>query len=250
MNGDGKVNVADIVELLNHLNGKATKNYQASEADVNNDGNVDLEDVDAIANRIFATKTDGTISLPDGVDNSFLKSCKIVGLNQNYEIEGNTFQIYTNSNGVVETFFLSDDEKTYMACRLSKIENVNEISIDVETSAIALATLHPLFAPLKGDDYNTIVSKIENSPKYLAFYQEVEKIIKDNNDLFDKSNEALINSLEELYDDILSDIDFDAYQNVQHLCGSPPAMFLRFAESSSRSASSARYASASSFVIS
>lgn len=52
VNGDGKVNVTDIVELLNYLNGKPTKNYNASEADANNDGVVDKNDVKAIANII------------------------------------------------------------------------------------------------------------------------------------------------------------------------------------------------------
>lgn len=49
VNGDGKVNVADIVELLNHLKGYPTKSYNASEADANNDGKVDFMDVSSIA---------------------------------------------------------------------------------------------------------------------------------------------------------------------------------------------------------
>lgn len=52
VNGDGKIDVADIVELLNHLNGNPTKNYQATEADANNDGVVDKNDVKAIADII------------------------------------------------------------------------------------------------------------------------------------------------------------------------------------------------------
>lgn len=55
VNGDGKVNVADIVELLNHLNGKPTKNYNASEADANNDGVVDKNDIKAIADIISSS---------------------------------------------------------------------------------------------------------------------------------------------------------------------------------------------------
>jgi hypothetical protein len=53
VNGDGKVNAADIVELLNHLNGKPTKNYNASEADANNDGVVDKNDAKAIADIVL-----------------------------------------------------------------------------------------------------------------------------------------------------------------------------------------------------
>ncbi len=213
VNGDGKIDVADIVELLNHLNGNPTKNYQATEADANNDGVVDQIDVETISDMILAVKINGMVSLPDGVDDTFLQSCEVSGVSDNYELQDNTSKIYNNPNGLVQTYFLTDGDKTYLACRVSQIEDGGEIAIGVESSAIALATLHPLFAPINGSDYDIIVGKIKNSSKYMAFYQEVENAIKANRDLFDDSNEALINSLDELYDDVLSDIDFDAYQN-------------------------------------
>lgn len=213
VNGDGKIDAADIVELLNHLNGNPTKNYQANEADANNDGVVDLKDAEAISDMILAIKINGKVSLPDGVDDTFLQSCKVSGVSDSYELQDNSSQICNNPNGLVQTYFLTDGDITYLACRVSQIEDGGKIAIGVESSAIALATLHPLFAPINGSDYDIIVGKIKGSSKYMAFYQEVENVIKANRDLFDDSNEALINSLDELYDDVLSDIDFDAYQN-------------------------------------
>lgn len=213
VNGDGKIDVADIVELLNHLNGNPTKNYQATEADANNDGVVDQIDVETISDMILAVKINGMVSLPDGVDDTFLQSCEVSGVSDNYELQDNTSKIFNNPNGLVQTYFLTDGDKTYLACRVSQIEDGGEIAIGVESSAIALATLHPLFAPINGSDYDIIVGKIKNSSKYMAFYQEVENAIKAKRNLFDDSNEALINSLDELYDDVLSDIDFDTYQN-------------------------------------
>lgn len=214
VNGDGKINVADIVELLNHINGKPTQNYHASEADANNDGVVDLNDASAIADKIMAVKIAGKVSLPSNVDNSFLQSCKIVGISDEFPIQGNNFQVLAIPNGLVQTYFLCDNnEKTFMACRVSEINDNSEIAINVESTAIALATLHPLFAPINGKDYNTLIWNIKSSPKYLAYYYEVENVIKGKKDLFSDTNEALINSLEVLYDDVLSDIDFDAYQN-------------------------------------
>ena len=56
VNGDGNFNAADIVELLNHLNGKPTKNFNVSEADVNNDGVVDENDVAALSYTILSAK--------------------------------------------------------------------------------------------------------------------------------------------------------------------------------------------------
>lgn len=65
VNGDGNVNAADIVELLNHLNGKPTKNFNASEADVNNDGVVDENDVAALSYTILSAKIKEEQACPD-----------------------------------------------------------------------------------------------------------------------------------------------------------------------------------------
>ena len=52
VNGDGKANVADIVEALNLIKAGTYK----KEADLNNDGKVDSSDVDAIAKVIISAK--------------------------------------------------------------------------------------------------------------------------------------------------------------------------------------------------
>ena len=65
VNGDGNFNAADIVELLNHLNGKPTKNFNVSEADVNNDGVVDENDVAALSYTILSAKIKEEQACPD-----------------------------------------------------------------------------------------------------------------------------------------------------------------------------------------
>jgi hypothetical protein len=53
VNGDGKVNVADIVEIINYLNGHPSEKFNLAEADVNNDGMVDKADAKLIASKIM-----------------------------------------------------------------------------------------------------------------------------------------------------------------------------------------------------
>lgn len=45
VNGDGKVNVADIVEIINYLKGNPSEDFNLDEADLNNDGIVDENDI-------------------------------------------------------------------------------------------------------------------------------------------------------------------------------------------------------------
>ena len=51
-NGDGKVNVADIVEIVNYMVGTPTIAFLFSPADVNDDGKVNTADIDLIVNSI------------------------------------------------------------------------------------------------------------------------------------------------------------------------------------------------------
>ena len=53
VNGDDIIDVADIVEILNHLNNKPTSKFDASEADMNFDGSVDQYDVELLAQKIM-----------------------------------------------------------------------------------------------------------------------------------------------------------------------------------------------------
>ncbi len=53
LNGDGKVNAADIVELINVVNGKPSGAYNAQAADVNGDGEVTADDIDGIVDIIL-----------------------------------------------------------------------------------------------------------------------------------------------------------------------------------------------------
>ena len=52
-NGDGKINVADIVAILNYTLEKPQRDFVFAAADVNNDGDVDVADLVMLANKIF-----------------------------------------------------------------------------------------------------------------------------------------------------------------------------------------------------
>lgn len=52
VNGDGKINVADIVELVRYLNGNPSGKFIYAEADVNNDGMVNETDAETLGDKI------------------------------------------------------------------------------------------------------------------------------------------------------------------------------------------------------
>jgi len=58
VNADGKINAADLVELINYTNGKASSQFHIEYADMNKDDNVDRSDVRDLAQLITVMETD------------------------------------------------------------------------------------------------------------------------------------------------------------------------------------------------
>lgn len=53
-NGDGVVNVTDIVEIINFMNMKASAQFNKKAADVTGEGDVDENDINAISSLIMS----------------------------------------------------------------------------------------------------------------------------------------------------------------------------------------------------
>lgn len=52
VNGDGDVDIADVVVLVNHISGAGTTSFVEVASDINGDGDIDIADVVALVNRI------------------------------------------------------------------------------------------------------------------------------------------------------------------------------------------------------
>ncbi len=52
VNGDGDVDIADVVVLVNHISGAGTTSFVEGASDINGDGDIDIADVVALVNRI------------------------------------------------------------------------------------------------------------------------------------------------------------------------------------------------------
>ena len=52
-NNDGFVDAADLVEMINAKNGKASERFNLTNADIDRDGDITQEDIDAVVNMIM-----------------------------------------------------------------------------------------------------------------------------------------------------------------------------------------------------
>ena len=69
VNGDGDVDIADAVCIVNHVVGKPTPTFNVNAADVNGDGDIDIADavriVNLVVGKINALAPKFEITLPE-----------------------------------------------------------------------------------------------------------------------------------------------------------------------------------------
>ncbi len=118
------------------------------------------------------------------------------------EIFDGVFQVNSYVNDNVQTFAVTDDsDNVYLLSRMY-VDQESNIRIDSYTTAVALVTLHPLFAPVKSDEYDEVVNIITSSSKFENLHNEVKNTVVRRQDIFDVDNEALLLALNDLMEDI------------------------------------------------
>lgn len=162
---------------------------------------VELDFQDEI-NTIELTNINGIINIPS-IDNTFYDNCKLISLGGEYGINNNQFKAMACSNSKVQTFILQENENVYLLSRTPIQEN-DTIELNVQTTAIAMVTMHPLFSPVGKEHYNDLTTLIKESSKYQDFYNEVQKTILEKKHLFDLTNENLLLSFSNLMEDLCS----------------------------------------------
>lgn len=136
----------------------------------------------------------------------------IVSIGGEAEINNNSFQVSSYANDNVQTFAIADDDNNVYLLSRESLTGGSGITIDAQTTALALVTMHPLFSPVKADDYNTVKSIITESSKFDALLQEVEKSIAEKRDIFDVDNEELLIALSNLMEDISAVVNEEEFE--------------------------------------
>ena len=148
----------------------------------------------------------------DKIDATEYNGCKVTSITDDAEVVGGKFEIESYNNDKAKTFILSDDNGIYLMNR-SVVAKDGLVEMNVESTAIAFVTLHPVLSPVGGEDYDLLVQTIRNCNGYQAVYEEIEKVIKEKKDIYDVNNESLMlaysNLMEELFGEALEEEDED-----------------------------------------
>lgn len=101
------------------------------------------------------------------------------------------------------------------------IDRNENVELSIESTALALVTMYPLFSPMKSDEYDEIITLIKNSDKFSELQSEVENAVKAKRNLYDDSNEALLNAFDNLIDDLCINIENDQLVNDKGIADFP-----------------------------
>ena len=139
----------------------------------------------SVENKLITVE--GTLNLPLE-DTSLYNDYNILSIGGVANIDDGKFEVDAYLNDKVQTFIVEHNNEIYLMSR-TPLLNGQSIELSVQSTAIAMVTMHPLFSPVGRDDYDALTNSIMESPKYQDFYDIVAKSISNKRHLYDESNE-------------------------------------------------------------
>lgn len=116
------------------------------------------------------------------------------------------FGINALVNDNMQTFLVTDmaGEKVLMIGRAVTTNKFEYIDINYRSTAMALVTMHPLFVPVGGLEYDKLQNIVISCQSYNTLEREVENTIMSGRDLLDTSNEELTAAIGDVIEEMCS----------------------------------------------
>ena len=157
VNGDGKVNVADVVAVVNAVMGNAPDNFDEAMADINGNGNIDADDVCLLAGNLLNPPFDRMKALVDDYERAFTQSYLPMKYSARYRKQQITSQEFKAMlKSLVEKY--NPDKMEYFNSRIS----------DYETPLLRSLAAGMAYYTAKCIGVNTM-----NSPYYRSTYDDL-----------------------------------------------------------------------------
>ena len=135
------------------------------------------------------------------IDASKFKGFTINTFMEKKEIKENEYSINVLSNDLPQLLFVTNSSGEVVMMSRGFPEDDLEV-IDSKSTALALASMHPLFITHSEEEFHEVLDLIEASPCFLKYLSEIDKSIKNKTNLLDENNEALLEALHNLLEDL------------------------------------------------
>jgi hypothetical protein len=153
-------------------------------------------------------QTDGTIDT-ESIDVSEYEGYDIISAGGESQITEGSFEVGSYINDNMQTFMVADEQDNIYMMSRESISGRTNIELSAESTALAMVSVHPLFASVSAEDYPQIKQLIMESPKFGPFLDQVKIAISQKMNLYDVENVSLIIALNDLMEDLCGDIDLE-----------------------------------------
>lgn len=164
-------------------------------SEVTNDGEPNLPE-----NENTSTEVIVNVNLPDGLKNHH--DLTINSLVEDIPFNDEKVVLNSNYNNLPQVLFVTDSEDNILLMSKECINADKIIMMDIESTAMALAALNPLFANIDSDRYQEVERLILNSPSFPNLVLQVENTVNKGIDIFNEGNTELFVELSNVWDAI------------------------------------------------
>lgn len=109
-------------------------------------------------------------------------------------------------NDLPQLLYVSDDSDNIIMMARKPITKDQNVIINEESTAIALASLNPLFMNVNSEEFRLVEQMIKSTESYPSYSEEIKRAISKGRDIFDVNNTELIISLYNVWEDLCNNI--------------------------------------------
>ena len=156
----------------------------------------------AESGELATTKLSGTVDFGGSVDAS---TCTVMTMLDEQPVSaGSSFTANAfDSRSLPQPLLVCNSKGDVVMMSRAPYASGDRPEINAHTTALALATMFPLFAPVKGaDEFKTMTAMFTKASKWTAFESEVTKLVRANKPIWSANNTSMINALDALFDEI------------------------------------------------
>lgn len=160
------------------------------------------------------------LTVRGSVDINNIEGLTINTLLEEQQLNGNNFSINVMSNGIPQLVYITGNNDDIIM--MSRGFSQNDLAeVNARSTALALATMHPLFVSQTEEEYHEITRIIESSSYFQPFLSEVEKSIEAKKEILSTDNTGLLIALNNILEDLSSNPQVRTRANITGINSDP-----------------------------
>ncbi len=162
-NGDGEVNVSDIVEIVNYIMGKPSANFVQAAADLNGDGEINVTDIVKVVSIIMSSNSSAPIHRAAMNSNLTLRSdglLKTAMLQHAEQFTAAQFDIILSDGQEIDDICLNSNSYHYLTWKMTEEGRCRVVVYSLTNSAFKVKNSELMNISLKGSNKDVAIGNV------------------------------------------------------------------------------------------